>query len=244
MPVDHTDRTLRILGVLGQYPADELERRETAMRDAAPAGVEMGFSYMEGSVYRKGLTNLHRALVGPVVAREAREAQDAGYDAVVPYGTLDLGVQEARHAVDIPVIGPGQTAASVASTLADRFVVIVYDQPHVTMQVRLLRTWGVEHMVSSIRAVDIPITEMVAEVDRLRKRFVELARIAVEEEGAQLVVPMGMTMVPVLLSAKSLAEDIGVPVLDPLSLSLGLAATLARASVSTSRVTYPAASVD
>lgn len=244
MPVDRTDRPLRVLGVLGQYPADELERRERAMIEAAPPGVEMGFSYMKGSVYHKGLTNLHRALVGPVVAREAKAAEDAGYDAVVPYGTLDLGVEEARHVVDIPVVGPGRTAAGVASTLTDRFVVVVYDKPHVIMQVRLLRAWGVENLVTSIRPVDIPITEMVAEVDRLRETFVRVARAAVEEEGAQLVVPMGMTMVPVLLSAKSLADDIGVPVLDPLSLSLGLAETLARGSVKNSRATYPAASLD
>lgn len=244
MPVDRIDRPVRILGVLGQYPPDELERRRTAMLDAAPPSVEMGFSYMEGNVFRKGLTNLHRAQVGPVVAREVRDAQQQGYDAAVPYGTLDLGVEESRHVADIPVIGPGRTAASVASTLADRFAVVVYDTPHVIMQVRLLRTWGVEALVTSIRPVDILITEMVANVERLRETFVRVAREAVEREGAQLIVPMGMTMVPVLLSASSLARDIGVPVLDPLSLSLGLAETLARNGVTNSRVTYPAASLD
>jgi len=237
-------RPVRILGVLGQYPPDELQRREAAMRAAAPPGVEMGFSYLEGSVFRKGLTQLHRALAAPVVARAAAQAQSEGYDAVVPYGTLDLGVQESRHVVDVPVVGPGRTAAGVATMLADRFAVIVYDQPHVVMQRRLFREWGLEASVTSIRAVNIPITEMVRQRYLLQECFLRTAQAAVDEEGAQLIVPMGMTMVPVLLSAESLSRDVGVPVLDPLALSLSLAQSLARTGTRNSRLMYPAAQLD
>ena len=237
-----SDTRIRVL--LAQYPPAELARREEAMRASAPPGVQLGFGYLDGSVYRPGLTNLHRALVAPVVARSVQQAEADGYAAVVPYGTLDLGVEESRHVVDIPVVGPGRTVANVATMLADRFVVLCYDQPHVVMQQTLLRAWRVDASVTSIRHVDIEIVDMLRRVDELRERFVAVARDAVEREGAQVVVPMGMTMVPVLMSAVELSEAVGVPVLDPLALALHMAATLARTGVTNSRAAYPAASLD
>ena len=238
-----SDEPLRIMGLLAQYPPDELARRQQAMQAAAPPGVELTFASLDGSVYRPGLTNLHRALVAPVVAAAVREAEDAGFDAVVPYGTLDLGIEESRHVVDIPVVGPGRTVANVATMLCERFAVLCYDQPHVLMQSNLLRAWRVDSYVTSIRHVDITIVNMVDKVAALRERFVALAREAIEREGAQLIVPMGMTMVPVLMSAADLAAEIGAPVLDPLALSLHTAAALARAGVKNSHVAYPRTSL-
>lgn len=235
---------MKILGLLGQYPPDELERRQTAMRRAAPPDVQLEFAYLDGSVFRPGLTNLHRALIAPVVARAVKQAADDGFDAVVPYGTLDLGVEESRHVADIPVIGPGRTVANFASMLCERFVVLCYDQAHVVMQSNLLRAWRVDSYVTSIRHVSIEIVAMQAEAERLHERFVHVARESVEREGAQLVVPMGMTMVPVMMSAAALSADVGVPVLDPLALSLHAAAGLARSGFRNSRVLYPPTTAD
>lgn len=234
---------MKIASLLAQYPQDELDRRMTAVREAAPPGVEVDFLQIEGSVYRKGLTELHRSIIAPLVAAATQEAEKAGFDAVVPYGTLDLGVEEARHVVDIPIIGPGQSGVGAAAMLAQRFSVLCYDEPHIAMFAKLTRRWNAHERITSIRAVDIVITEMVSKIDTLRKRFVDVARQTVDEEGAELILPLGMTMVPVLLSARELAEEIGVPVLDPLALSLSNAATLARTGYTNSRITYPAATL-
>lgn len=137
--------------VLAQYPDEERQRRVDAVRAAAPYGQPVDFLEIEGSVYKKGLTQYHRALVAPLVARAALAAQDAGFVAVVPYGTLDLGIDESRHVVDIPVMGPGRTSTHIAFTLASRVSVICYDEPHVVMFRKLLPSWGVTDGVTSIR---------------------------------------------------------------------------------------------
>ena len=235
---------MKIMALLAQYPPDELERRRAAMRAAASAGTQVDFAQIEGSVYRKGLTHLHRAQVAPLVARAALDAETAGYDAVVPYGTLDLGVEEARHVVGIPVVGPGRAACHTAATLAERFAVICYDEAHVIMFQTLVRAWRVDSYVSSIRPVEIVVTDMAAQRAELRRRFVERARWLVEEEGAQLILPLGLTMVPVTFAAAEVAAEIGVPVLDPLAISMHLAETLSASGVTNSRVAYPAATLD
>lgn len=234
-----SDTQKPIAVVLAQYPDDERTRREDAVRAAAPAGVEIRFFEVEGSVYRKGLTEYHRSLVAPLVAQAAARAEAEGCGAVVPYGTLDLGIEEARHVVDIPVLGPGRTGTHVAATLATRVAVLCYDQPHVVMFRKLLPSWGITGLVTSIRPVHVPITEMAARVDHLRERFVAESRDAIETEGAELILPLGMTMVPVLMSAESLAADIGQPVVDPLAMTLHVAAGLAAGHVTNSRIAYP-----
>lgn len=234
-------RTVRVAVLLAQYPPDQLERRQQAVLRAAPPSVMVEFRQIEGSVFHKGLTNFHRALIAPLIGRAAVEAEQDGCDAVVPYGTLDLGVEETRHLIDIPILGPGRTAALAATMVADRFAVLCYDQPHVVMFRRLLPAWHVADRVTSIREVGVLVTDMAKDPDELRRRFVEVARDAIDRDGAELVLPLGMTMVPVHLSAADLTEAIGLPVLDPLALTLRFAEGLATTGFVNSRVAYPAA---
>jgi allantoin racemase len=225
--------------VLAQYPPDERRRRVDAVLAAAPYGQPIEFVEIEGSVYKKGLTQYHRAVIAPLVARAALSAQQAGFGAVVPYGTLDLGIDESRHVVDIPVMGPGRTSTHIALTLASRVSVLCYDEPHVVMFRKLIPSWAVTEGITSIRSVDVPITEMASRVDDLRKKFVGQAQRAIEEEGAEVFLPLGMTMVPVLMSAESLSEEIGVPVVDPLASTLAVASFLAARAYTNSRIAYP-----
>jgi allantoin racemase len=225
--------------VLAQYPDEERARREQAMRDAAPHGQDVMFVEIQTSVYVKGLTNYHRSLAAPLVARAAVEAEKAGASAVVPYGTLDLGIEEARHVVDIPVLGPGRSGAHMAANIARRISIVCYDQPHVVMFRKLLPSWGFSDEITSIRPVNISVTEMASNVGNLRKKFIELGKAAVEEEGAEVILPLGMSMVPVLISAQELAEEIGVPVVDPIAAALYMASCLSATGVKNSRVAYP-----
>lgn len=234
-----TDTRGPIAVVLAQYPDDERDRRQAAVRASTPEGRDVVFVEIEGSVYRKGLTNYHRSLVAPLVAQAAVRAEREGASAVVPYGTLDLGIEEARHAVDIPVMGPGRTGTNVSASVGSRLTVLCYDEPHVIMFRQLVRSWNLAHHIVGIRSVDVPITEMARDPEHLRRRFVETAQRALDEDGADVILPLGMTMVPVLMSARSLADEIGVPVTDPLALTLHAADALAAIGFTNSRVAYP-----
>lgn len=235
---------MKIMALLGDYPPDESKRRQNAMSRSASPGTQVDFSVISESVYRKGLTNLHRTLAAPSLCRKAVEAEKAGYDAVVPYGTLDLGVEEARHVVDIPVVGPGRAAVHTARTLADRIGIVCYDEPHVVMFRKLLPFWGVERFATSIRPVNILVTEMASRQEDLRARFLDIARAMIADEGAEVILPLGFSMVPLTLAAQDLTAELPVPVLDPMAISMRLAETLAATGVTNSRVAYPRASLD
>ena len=63
-------------------------------------------------------------LAAPDVVLKALEASKRGFDAVVVSCMLDPGVDQTREMLDIPVLGPAQTAMHVASMLGDKFSII------------------------------------------------------------------------------------------------------------------------
>jgi allantoin racemase len=233
----------KIMVLMNRYTPGQLDSRRSAVLAATSAGVEVNFAEVAESPGGGATTNYHRAAVATAFARAAAAAETAGYDAVLPWGTLDLGVEEARHLTRIPVVGPGRTAANVAASLVDRFGVMVYGGDQVVMFSKLLRSWGAEQRVAGIGHVDLRPMEMESRRDELRKRFIAESRRLVEDEGAELVLPLGFSMVPVTLSAAELTEEIGSPVLDPLAIVMRLAEALAATGVRNSRQAYPEASI-
>jgi allantoin racemase len=231
----------RLMVLMNRYTPGQLDERQRAVLAAASPGTEVGFDEVAESPGGGATTNYHRAVVAPAFARRARAAEDAGWDAVLPWGTLDLGVEEARHVVRIPVVGPGRTAVNVAASLVDRFGVMVYGADQVPMFTKLVRGWGGHGMVA-MRHVGMRPMDMADHRDELRERFLEEAR-RLADGGAELILPLGYSMVPVSLSAGDLGEAIGTPVLDPLAIAMRVAEALATTGFTNSRLAYPAASV-
>lgn len=226
--------------LMNEYTPEALQRRKTVVEASTSAGVEVGYAVIEGSGGGKSVTDLHRALVVPAAGRAAVAAEKAGYDAVVAWGTLDLGVEEGRHLVDIPIVGPGRVGAAIAATLCQRFAVLAYSTKQLVMFRKSMRGWGLEPWAVDYRHVDMPPMEIPDHAEEARTRFVAEAKIAVQERGAELILPLGYSIVPLTLKASDLAKDIGVPVIDPLPIVMRLAEALAASGFRNSRVAYPA----
>jgi allantoin racemase len=231
---------LKIMVLMNEYTPEALQRRKNVVEASTSAGVEVGYAEIKGSGGGASVTDLHRAMVAPAAGRAAIEAEKAGYDAVVAWGTLDLGVEEGRHLVSIPVVGPGRVAASIAATLCQRFAVIAYSTKQIIMFRKAMRGWALEPWAVDYRPVDMPPMEIPDHADEVRERFVKEAKIAVAEKDAELILPLGYSIVPLTLKAADLAEEIGVPVLDPLPITMRLAEALAASGFKNSRAAYPA----
>ena len=231
---------MKIMVLMNEYTPEALQRRKEVVEASTSAGVEIGYGIIEGSVGGGAVTDLHRAMVAPAAGRAALAAEKAGYDAVVAWGTLDLGVEEGRHLISIPIVGPGRVAASIAATLCQRFAVLAYSQKQIIMFRKAMRGWGLEPWAVDYRHVDMRPMEIPERRAEARERFVAEARKAVHERGAELILPLGYSIVPLTFKAADLAEDIGVPVIDPLPLTMRLAEALAASGFKNSRAAYPA----
>jgi len=234
---------MKIMVLMNEYTPQALARRKVVVEASVCAGVEVGYGVIEGSGGGEATSNLHRTLVAPAAARAVIEAEKAGYDAVVAWGTLDLGVEEARHLVDIPVLGPGRVAAHMAATLCQRFAVISTRSTSIKMHRAAIRSWGLEAWAVDYRYLDMPPMEMPDHVDEVRQRFVACARAAVEASEAELILPLAYSIVPLTQNAAELSEEIGVPVLNPLPVTMRLAEALVASGFKNSRATYPMATL-
>ena len=72
----------------------------------------------------QALAGLHHALEVPALVKKVIEAERTGFDAVVFSNTFDPGVEVARCAVRIPVIGVLRASCHFAASICDRFGLI------------------------------------------------------------------------------------------------------------------------
>jgi allantoin racemase len=229
---------MKIMVIVGQYPPEEHDLRRRAIEASASPGTEIVLGVIGGTVFRRSNSEVNALVAGPLVAAKAQEGERAGVDAVVPFGTLDIGVELARHLVRIPVVGAAQATLHVAAMLSRRVGVISYEQESIPFLRKNAYAWGLGDIVVSYQSIDVPLVESLASHDRMRTLIVEAARRAMDD-GAEIIFPQGVTMVPVHYPAREIADDIGIPVLDSLAISIQTAEMMARTGLSQSPLTYP-----
>lgn len=239
---------MKILVVLpaarGVYPADAEDRRVKTMLSYATPSTEVVVDFPgEASGFNPyggggGALDAHRN--HELIAERMIRAEQEGYDACIPFGMLDFGVDIARSYCKIPIIGQARATYAIAATMADRIGVITYQSTGSWGGTRRqLREFGFSHLVIGFGAAEIPNNEMPRRRQELFDNFVSEGKRLVKE-GAELIVCGGMSMSPIEFSAKEYADGIGVPVLEGMGCAVAMAEAWHRLGTPYSRVRYPA----
>jgi len=219
---------MKIMVVMGEYPPEEGERRRQSVLRCASPGTEIGFDVIKATFFRRSSSQVNSLSAGPLVASVAVRAEASGFDAVVPFGTLDAGVELARNLVRIPVVGAGQSVLHLGAQLSNRLGVIAYEEKSIPFMRKQMHAWRVADSVVGIRSVEIPLPESTKSRDSMRKRFIEAGRDLIDKDDAEIIVPMGVTMVPVQFSSQEFQTELGVPVMDALKTSIQTAEIMVR----------------
>src|SRR3954464_13543960 len=147
---------IRVAFIIGDYPPAERRLREETAKSYSTPEVEVGIISVAPSPFG-GLSPAEIQLVAPYFHDAYLRAEREGYDAAVPLGTLDLGVDGGRSLVDIPVIGLRTAMFHVAAQLGDRFGIICYHEGTIPRQITQTRMYGLEAWVASRRAYRLPL---------------------------------------------------------------------------------------
>jgi Asp/Glu/hydantoin racemase len=176
----------------------------------ASAGTALEFHYPEDlgasevtSHLRKSqaLAGLHHALETPALVKKIIEAERSGFDAVVQSNTFDPGVEVARCAVRIPVVGVLRASCHFAATLCDRFGVITPLDSHAVYARRLIENYRMGRFMSGIKAINTyEVGDLAAHHDLLVERLVAVGKQLIAE-GAHALIPLGARLVPYVVSA-------------------------------------------
>lgn len=130
----------------------------------------------------------------------------------------------------------------LAAMLAHRFsVVTVLDhlEPQFANHAKI---YGVAEKLASVRSVSIPVLDLEADEDRLIDALTTQSALAVERDGAHAIIFGCTGMLGVAGAVEQALETrgiVGVPVLDPLVVTLKMAEALVDLGLSHSKRTFP-----
>jgi allantoin racemase len=177
----------------------------------------------------------------PWILRKALAAEADGSDSIIIDYVLEGALDAVREALAIPVIGPTQVSLSVASSLSDKFSIVTFSNQMRRPLTYLARKYGFEKKLASIRTLNMNVPTVLSNADQLRTRILEESKLAIRDDGAESII-LGMTGFVGI--AGSVANEVGVPMIDPVLSSAKFAELLMGLNLSQSKITYPKPRMD
>jgi len=229
---------IRIAFAIGGYPPEEYKRRADVALSYSTEEIKVGIVDVQASPYFYGMTPAEIQLVAPAYIDCFKRAERDGYDAVVPLGMLDLGVDGGKSAVDIPVVGPVEASLHIASIIGDRFGLIVYHNSLLPFSRAIVQRYGMESRVVDFGVSGFDLPDLAAHHDEVVENFVNEAKRLVTQ-GSEVIIPMGISQCPVHIKPDWLQKQIGVPVVEGIGAPIRMAALLVSLGLKQSRVRWP-----
>ncbi|PWR04134.1 Asp/Glu racemase [Meridianimarinicoccus roseus] len=171
------------------------------------AGLDKGPASVESAV--------DEVLAAPGVVDAAIAAEARGIDALVIDCMLDPGLEAAREAVGLPVIGAGEAGLHEAARFG-RFAVVTVLDRQAPAFAALARKHGLSDLLAGVHGIAMPVLALEQDRDEAIFRTVAACRRAMAEQGAQSIV-FGCT--GMLGFAEPVAAALDLPVeriVDPL----------------------------
>jgi len=172
------------------------------------------------------------ALAVPPLLEQVKRANEEGYDAVILACFSDPGLQAAREVSDILVLGIEETTLHVAAMLGHKFTILTPLAKRIPAKEHEVRAYGLELALASVRSLDLSVSETDADPEATKKRILEEARLARDEDGAEVIVLGCDGMVGY---AKDVEQELDLVVLDPTSVAFKVCEGFVEAGIHCSR---------
>ena len=221
-------------------------------KDLIGSGFEVDLMFTRAPVFP--VTHLDHVSMQLSSIEAAMEAQEKGYDAIFVNTIGDYALAAQRAGVNIPVIGAGQSAMQIASSLGKKFSIVSIWPPKMRFIYEgLLRDYELEHLCTSVRHVTEDselatlgdeenfVTDMGSQKLESIKRIVGECRKAVSEDGADVVI-LGCTCMSPTHEHVQAAMDI--PIINGVTAGYKFTEMILSLGLSTSRTQYPLAEGD
>lgn len=165
---------------------------------------------------RPGPTHLeyssYEALVAPDLLGTVRWAEESGYDALVVGCFYDPFLRAAREIANRMVVtAPAEAALKVASTVGEKFSVLVGRRKWIPEMTENVHKYGLTDRLASFRVLGMGVNDFQTDPAVTERRILEEAAAAVTDDGADVVV-LGCTIE--FGFYREVQERIGVPVVD------------------------------
>ena len=174
----------------------------------------------------------------PPMLELVRSAAARGYDGVAIACFSDPGLDAAREATHLPVVGIQESAMHLAAQLGDRFSVLTTLDRRVPIRHHAALRHGLERRLASCPVLDLPVLATVENREQVLDLLIRTGRRAVEQDGAEALI-LGCAGLGDL--APAVQRALGVPIIDPNAAALKLLETLVDLGLSHSKARLYAA---
>lgn len=215
---------MRVLAINPNSTASMTDGIVAAARAAAASDVEVEGRTNSGAPPAiQGEADGRAATPGVISA--CRDASEQGFDAVIIGCFDDTGLDAARTAARIPVIGIGQ-AAFLTAMLYGRFSVITTLPVSVPVIEDNIDRYGFSAACSNVRASGLPVLSLEQDPQTARETLTACASAAAAEDGAGALVLGCAGMGPF---GQVMQQASGLPAIDGVAAAIGLARTALKA---------------
>jgi len=216
----------------------EVARRQAVLQEHAAAGTEViAEPTARGPA---AIESAHDAgLVVPELIRLAPLAQKRGFDALIIGCYSDPGLDALRELLTIPVIGPGAASLHLAAQLGTRISVLTPTGRGYGRVAARLRALGLAPLLASVRGIGLSVMDLARQKPGALDKAADAARIAVEQDGADVLVLGCMSMAFLPGICEALGKRVGVPVVNPVIAALKTAEAVASMQLTHSKAAWP-----
>ena len=160
----------------------------------------------------------------PPTLELVKRANREGYQAVILACFSDPALEPAKEISQIPVVGIEESTLHMAAMLGARFCVVTPSQHRIPSKRTHVHKHGLDYFLASIRSLDLSVAETDADPEKTKRRVLEVAQKAVEEDGAEVII---LGCAGMAGYAQEIEKKLKVKVLDPSSVALKMAEAMA-----------------
>jgi allantoin racemase len=219
------------------FSDQEVQRRQRILQQYGYPHVDIDVSTVDDGP-RSIESFYDAAFAGPTLLRKLRALEQMGYNAVILGGYFDPFLDAARECTSIPIIGPGETSMLFAVSLCRQFSIVTMLQTAIPILRQQIKTLGFEAKLASIRSIQTPVQTVNQNKEQAQRALLQEYIHARDDDGAEAVIPGNMSLA-FLQQHREHTQQVGIPVLDPVSLSVKMAELLIALELTPSKCAYP-----
>jgi allantoin racemase len=172
-------------------------------------------------------------LAYPYILEKVERANAEGFSAIVLAAFCDPCIEALRERSAIPIFGTEETTLAIALLLGHKFSILTEKKHKESVKRQHVRKLGLDQRFAGVRALNMGVVEIAEKGDQVLERGVELGRKMIAEDGAEVIV---MGCASMAGYQDQLAEKLGVPILDPVTVTCKVAEGLAEIGVAHSKI--------
>lgn len=154
-------------------------------------------------------------------------------DAVVLAGFGNVGINALKEALAIPVVSISEATMAVACLMGHKFSVVTMLRQFIPYQEDLVRLYGFRDKCASCRAININVEAAATEREKTMAELKEEVSRVAREDGAEVII---LGCAGLCGYEDELTKLVGLPVLDPVVVTVKVAEMMVETGIAHSKV--------